>query len=49
LNDNESKQKLIDAYARQVREDPTGKQIIEKSYMFFHRKFRNILKQLENQ
>jgi hypothetical protein len=30
LNDNESKQKLIDAYARQVREDPTGKQIIEK-------------------
>lgn len=30
LNDNGSKQKLIDAYARQVREDPTGKQMVEK-------------------
>ena len=30
LNDNASKRKLIDAYARKVREDPTGKKEIEK-------------------
>ena len=30
LNEDESKQKLIEAYANQIREDPTGQQIIEK-------------------
>ncbi|GBC06325.1 hypothetical protein RclHR1_06770008 [Rhizophagus clarus] len=30
LNDNTIKQKLINAYAHKVRDDPTGKQVIEK-------------------
>ncbi|GBB84166.1 hypothetical protein RclHR1_01080022 [Rhizophagus clarus] len=30
LNDNTIKQKLINAYAHKVRDDPTGKQIVEK-------------------
>jgi hypothetical protein len=30
LNDNATKQKLINAYAHQVREDPSGKQIVER-------------------
>ena len=30
LIDNVNKQKLINAYAYQVREDPTGKQVVEK-------------------
>jgi hypothetical protein len=30
LNDNTIKQNLINAYAHKVRDDPTGKQIVEK-------------------
>jgi hypothetical protein len=38
LNDNESKKKLVNAYAHQVREDPTGKKVIEK---YSHRPHNN--------